>query len=104
MSNKACSYSLSPFVPLPPRPLVPLEPIQGRSRAAMSNMLQGKTVLITGASRGVGATLACALARQGASKLILVSEESSQDELHQVPAALGTQTLAGSVVPAASAA
>jgi NAD(P)-dependent dehydrogenase (short-subunit alcohol dehydrogenase family) len=61
----------------------------------MSNLLQGKTVLITGASRGVGATLACALARQGASKLILVSEEGSQDKLHQVSVKLGIQTLAG---------
>ena len=60
----------------------------------MGTLLEGKTVLITGASRGVGATLACALARQGAAKLLLVAEEGSQDELHQVPVVLGSQTLA----------
>ena len=60
----------------------------------MSKLLEGKTVLLTGASRGVGATLACALARQGAAKLLLVAEEGSPDELHQVPVVLGSQTLA----------
>lgn len=48
----------------------------------MSKLAQGKTVLITGASTGVGEVLACCLAREGA-KLILISEEKTQDQLKQ---------------------
>ncbi|EFN54113.1 hypothetical protein CHLNCDRAFT_135473 [Chlorella variabilis] len=47
---------------------------------ADKKLLQGKTVLITGASRGVGETLSCHLARHGA-KLVLVSEKG--DDLKQ---------------------
>lgn len=49
----------------------------------MGKLASGKTVLITGASRGVGECLACCLAREGA-KLILISEEKTKDELKQV--------------------
>ncbi|KAL4458667.1 hypothetical protein ABPG75_013532 [Micractinium tetrahymenae] len=48
----------------------------------MSKLAQNKTVLITGASTGVGEVLACTLAREGA-KLILISEEKTQDQLKQ---------------------
>ncbi len=48
----------------------------------MSKLAQGKTVLITGASTGVGEVLACCLAREGA-KLILISEEKTKDQLKQ---------------------
>eukprot|EP00887_Chlorella_sp_A99_P006576 scaffold3.g6576.t1 len=50
--------------------------------ASGGKLLQGKTVLITGASRGIGAELSCALAREGA-KLVLVGSPGTQDELHQ---------------------
>lgn len=39
------------------------------------NLLSGKTVLITGASQGVGEVLCCCLARHGAKKLIMVAED-----------------------------
>jgi NAD(P)-dependent dehydrogenase (short-subunit alcohol dehydrogenase family) len=49
----------------------------------MPKLLEGKKVLITGASRGIGKELACACAREGAF-LILCSEPSTKDLLEQV--------------------
>lgn len=48
-------------------------------------LLSGETVLITGASRGVGECLAHCFAREGA-KLVLCAEEGSKDALKQVGA------------------
>ncbi|KAL4859226.1 Acyl-coenzyme A oxidase [Chlorella vulgaris] len=44
-------------------------------QTAGDNLLSGKTVLVTGASRGVGELLCCCLARHGAKKLIMVAED-----------------------------
>ena len=45
--------------------------------------LKNKTVLLTGASRGIGHDLACALAQEGA-KLIVVAHPWHADDLKQV--------------------
>lgn len=74
--DHAASLSPIPFLCFP-RCCAPLTP----STMADKKLLQGKTVLITGASRGVGETLSCHLARHGA-KLVLVSEKG--DDLKQV--------------------
>ena len=46
-------------------------------------ILKGKTVLRTGASRGIGAAICVALAREGA-KLILLAHPAHKDDLQQV--------------------
>ena len=61
--------------------------------------VQGRTVLITGASRGLGSTLACAFARAGAGKLILVAGEGGKQELQQVGGAPAVQGGKGSAPP-----
>jgi 3-oxoacyl-[acyl-carrier protein] reductase len=56
--------------------------------------IQGKTVLITGASRGIGRSIALAFAQKGVGKLILVAR--SQDRLLDVAAdieALGVEAI-----------
>lgn len=47
------------------------------------SLLQGKTALLTGASRGIGAAIACALAKEGAS-LTLVAHPHHEQDLKQV--------------------
>lgn len=54
-------------------------------KTAMS-LLQGKKALLTGASRGIGAAIACALAKEGAS-LTLVAHPHHEQDLKQVGAA-----------------
>ncbi len=44
----------------------------------MSNGIQGKTAIITGASRGIGAATALMLAREGASRLVLHYNSNAQ--------------------------
>ncbi len=59
------------------------------------NTLNGRVALITGASRGLGAALALALAREGA-RLVLASRAGSRAELERVAAeaqALGAEVL-----------
>jgi len=46
-------------------------------------LCEGKTVMVTGASRGVGKAIACAFAREGAN-LVLVTAPGSGDDLRQV--------------------
>ena len=46
-------------------------------------LLKGKTVLLTGASRGIGRAISVALAKEGA-KLILLAHPSHSDDLKQV--------------------
>ncbi|EFN53250.1 hypothetical protein CHLNCDRAFT_137162 [Chlorella variabilis] len=46
------------------------------------SLLQGKTALLTGASRGIGAAIACALAKEGAS-LTLVAHPHHEQDLKQ---------------------
>lgn len=56
--------------------------------------IQGKTALITGASRGIGKAIAIALAQQGAKRLLLVAR--SQQKLDQVASqieALGVEVI-----------
>ena len=45
-------------------------------------LLEGKSVLITGASSGIGKTLAAALARERPARMVLVSSPASSDALH----------------------
>ncbi len=45
--------------------------------------LENKTVLLTGASRGIGHELACAIAKEGG-KLIIVAHPWHKDDLKQV--------------------
>lgn len=47
------------------------------------SLLQGKSALLTGASRGIGAAIACALAKEGAS-LTLVAHPHHEQDLKQV--------------------
>ncbi len=47
------------------------------------SLLQGKKALLTGASRGIGAAIACALAKEGAS-LTLVAHPHHEQDLKQV--------------------
>ena len=49
----------------------------------MAKLLDGKKVLLTGASKGIGQELACAFAREGAF-LILCAEPATKGELEQV--------------------
>ena len=51
--------------------------------AASGTLLEGKKVLVTGASKGLGRELACAFAREGAF-LVLCSDPGSKSELEQV--------------------
>lgn len=57
----------------------------------MSNGIQGKTAIITGASRGIGAATARMLAREGASRLVLHYNSNAQgaEELAKECHALG---------------
>lgn len=47
------------------------------------SLLAGKKVLLTGASRGIGAAIACAVAKEGAS-LTLVAHPHHEQDLKQV--------------------
>lgn len=47
------------------------------------SLLAGKQVLLTGASRGIGAAIACAIAKEGAS-LTLVAHPHHEQDLKQV--------------------
>ena len=47
------------------------------------SLLAGKKVLLTGASRGIGAAIACAAAKEGAS-LTLVAHPHHEEDLKQV--------------------
>lgn len=47
------------------------------------SLLSGKSVLLTGASRGIGAAIACAVAKEGAS-LMLVAHPHHESDLKQV--------------------
>ena len=47
------------------------------------SLLQGKRCLLTGASRGIGAAITCALAKEGAS-LFLVAHPHHEQDLKQV--------------------
>lgn len=49
------------------------------------SLLAGKKVLLTGASRGIGAAIACAVAKEGAS-LTLVAHPHHEQDLKQVGA------------------
>lgn len=53
------------------------------TKAKMS-LLAGKTCLVTGSSRGIGAALACALAKEGAGSLIMVAHPHHEADLKQV--------------------
>ncbi|MBD1923044.1 SDR family NAD(P)-dependent oxidoreductase [Microcoleus sp. FACHB-831] len=56
--------------------------------------VQGKTVLITGASRGIGRAIALELAQQGAKKLLLVARDRQRlDEVGREIEAFGTQVV-----------
>lgn len=45
-------------------------------------LLDGKAVMITGASSGIGKHLAMALARERPARMVLVSSPASSDALH----------------------
>lgn len=54
-------------------------------------MLKGKTILITGASSGIGKAASIALARKGAEIILLASNEKALEECHDEIAALGQE-------------
>jgi 3-oxoacyl-[acyl-carrier protein] reductase len=56
--------------------------------------IQGKTVLITGASRGIGRAIAIELAQQGAKRLLLVARDRQRlDEVATILNALGAEVV-----------
>lgn len=65
----------------------------------MSGELSGKTVLITGASRGIGAATAIALARRGVSRMI-VHYNSHREGAEQTLAAVGEAGAEGALIQA----
>jgi 3-oxoacyl-[acyl-carrier protein] reductase len=57
--------------------------------------LEGKTALVTGASRGIGRAIAVELARAGAS--VVVGYRSGRDEAEQLAGEIGARTVQGDV-------
>jgi NADP-dependent 3-hydroxy acid dehydrogenase YdfG len=60
----------------------------------MAGRLEGKTAVITGASRGIGRACAIALAKEGANVVITARTAADLQELAQEVAALGVKALA----------
>ena len=57
--------------------------------------LEGRTALVTGASRGIGRAIAVELARAGAS--VVVGYRSGRDEAEELAGAIGARTVQGDV-------
>lgn len=64
----------------------------------MSNLHEGKIALITGASRGIGRTLAITLAREGCT--VVVNYKKNADLAHEVVEEIGKAGGAGLAVQA----
>ena len=60
----------------------------------MTNQLENKTALVTGASRGIGRATALALAREGANVILTARTEDDLLQVAQEVAALGVESLA----------
>lgn len=63
----------------------------------MANLIQGKTVVVTGASRGIGRAASLALARQGANVVATARTQHELDSLVKEIEALGVKGLAVAV-------
>ena len=57
--------------------------------------LEGRTALVTGASRGIGRAIAVELARAGAS--VIVGYRSGRDEAEELAGEIGARTVQGDV-------
>ncbi|MGH8530852.1 MAG: 3-oxoacyl-ACP reductase [Nevskiales bacterium] len=75
--------------------------VAGELPQQWSGLLQGKIALVTGAARGIGASIAQTLAREGA-KVVCLDRPAEEQSLQQVATAIGGEVLMADVTDAAA--